>query len=346
MDSKAKQMTFVVGTGRCGSTALSRVMHQHPDILSLNEFWSAIGSSRLQAAAGPMDGPKFLHVLAEPRPGLDALIRSEVDVPEFGYPAVGGRYSPETGIPAICLLPLPALTSDPDALFDELSAEIVRWPERSSTEQWMALFDWLRRRFGKKVAVERSGFSLRLVLILIAAFPNAKFIHLHRDGPSCAMSMSRHYAFRMLALQMEICDLVGLPRNMHEELTEEHAAQLPPHLAPLLSNKYDPELLNRPLEPARFGRIWSDSIVQGVSDLAPVATENRMNMSYEQLLADPHQELTRLADFLGVEPTSSWLTAAADGLHPPGSKADNGCPPEDLESLLDACAPGMALLGR
>ncbi|NVI87000.1 sulfotransferase [Actinomadura sp. BRA 177] len=34
------RLTFIVGTGRCGSTLLSRLLHTHPDMLSLNELFT------------------------------------------------------------------------------------------------------------------------------------------------------------------------------------------------------------------------------------------------------------------------------------------------------------------
>jgi Sulfotransferase family len=33
------RLTFVVGTGRCGSTMLSAILREHPDVLSMNEFF-------------------------------------------------------------------------------------------------------------------------------------------------------------------------------------------------------------------------------------------------------------------------------------------------------------------
>lgn len=34
--------TFVVGTGRCGSTMLSNMLRQHPRVLSLSEFYASV----------------------------------------------------------------------------------------------------------------------------------------------------------------------------------------------------------------------------------------------------------------------------------------------------------------
>ncbi len=36
------QLTFVVGTGRCGSTLLSRLLREHRDVLSMSEFFSTL----------------------------------------------------------------------------------------------------------------------------------------------------------------------------------------------------------------------------------------------------------------------------------------------------------------
>ena len=51
------ELTFVVGTGRCGSTLLSRLLREHPDVLSMSEFFSTprIAAALLLAGSGPTD---------------------------------------------------------------------------------------------------------------------------------------------------------------------------------------------------------------------------------------------------------------------------------------------------
>src|SRR2546421_6520953 len=72
------ELTFVVGTGRCGSTLLSRLLREHPDVLSMSEFFSTL---RIAAASGPagfptgdMDGAQLWQLLVRPFPMLDAMI--------------------------------------------------------------------------------------------------------------------------------------------------------------------------------------------------------------------------------------------------------------------------------
>jgi hypothetical protein len=59
--------------------------------------------------------------------------------------------------------------------------------------------------------VERSASSLHLIPLLHAQFPAARFVHLYRDGPDCALSMSRHPAFRREILAIGAVRTVKLP---------------------------------------------------------------------------------------------------------------------------------------
>lgn len=338
-------ITFVVGTGRAGSTALTRILHAHPEILSLSELWFSIGPRGLPV--DPLDGPRFWRLLSKPRAGLDTMIRSGAYAPEILYPQRPGRFSVESGgIPAICLIPLPALTDDPDALYDELAAEITRWPIRPASAHWSTLFGLLLQRFDRQVVVERSGYSLRLVPALRRTFPEARFVHLYRDGPDCALSMSRHPGFRMITLLLEMCERVGVPTI--ESITPAHAAQLPPDLASLLSDRYDPALvLERPLPISRFGQLWSDTIVEGLAHLEKVPVSHRSDLHFETLLADPKPELIRLAEFLGATPDPDWLGRAAALLDPSRvGGADELTSRTERLALADACLPGMRALGR
>ncbi|GAA1695568.1 hypothetical protein GCM10009765_50980 [Fodinicola feengrottensis] len=337
-----RQVTFVVGTGRAGSTALTSVLQAHPDVLSLSELWFSIGPRGFRP--GPLDGQRFWRLLAKPRPGLDAAIRSGAQAPEILYPRRPGRFTAQSGIPAISLVPLPALSDDPDGLYDELAAEVPTWPERSTTAHWLALFGWFCERFDRSAVVERSGYSLRLVPALRDTFPDARFVHLFRNGPDCALSMKDHPGFRMIVLLLEMCERVGV--RTIEDLTPAHAAQLPPDLAPLLSDTYDRSLIfDRSLPVDRFGALWSDIIIRGLADLAAIPAAQRTDLRYETLLADPAAELTRLADFVDVPAHPEWLEKAAVLLDPTRSGTAGKLPAAVRAELVAACEPGMQALG-
>ncbi|KJY30843.1 aromatic ring-opening dioxygenase LigA, partial [Streptomyces sp. NRRL S-444] len=300
-----RALTFVVGTGRSGSTALSGILNAHPDVLSLNELLSSVQSRGLPE--GLLDGGEFWRLLADPNPLFERMIRNGVPMPEFLYTRRPGRFATETtGIPALSLMVLPHLTEDPDGLFDALEKQVCGWPRRTAAGHYEALFDLLCERFGRTAVVERSGYSLERVPLLRRTFPQARFVHLFRNGPDCALSMSRHTGYRLIFLLREILARTGAERV--EDLTEEQVRSLPPELSPLLSERFDSALvLDRELPAAGFAALWSELVVRGVALLEDVPAPMRTTLSYEDLLEDPRRELTRLADFIGVESLPRWL---------------------------------------
>ncbi|MCX4545632.1 sulfotransferase [Streptomyces sp. NBC_01565] len=338
-----RSLTFVVGTGRSGSTALSRIVNAHPDVLSLNEFLASLGSRALPA--DPVDGAGFWRLLTDPNPVFDAMIRSGMPIPEFLYePGPGRRYAAQTtGIPALSLMTLPHLTDDPDGLLDDLAREVTGWPCRPAAEHHAALFDVLGARSGRTAVVERSGYSAHWVPRLRTAFPGARFVHLFRDGADCALSMSRHPGYRMISLLREIRDLTGTANP--GELTEEQARSLPPELAGLLADPFDPALvMERSLPLPGFGALWSEIVTEAAGHLDRVPEEQWTTLGYEQLLDDPRRELTRLAEFVGVKPLPQWLDAGCAHLDPGRRGASLRLPPGELAELREQCAPGVRAL--
>lgn len=76
--------------------------------------------------------------------------------------------------------------------------------------QYQKLFQWLAKTFKRVLWVERSGGSLRSVEQLITHFPDARFVHLVRDGRDCAISMSHHYGFRMVVIAFALTGMLSI----------------------------------------------------------------------------------------------------------------------------------------
>ena len=127
-------LTFVVSSGRAGSTLLSRILHEHPDVLSVSEFFACLQGvlRRVPYPGQDMDGAELWRILSAPDPIADALVRHDLTSPEMFYPYGRGRFTPETGIPIICHSTLSLLSDDADALFDQLATSTVpcslTWP--------------------------------------------------------------------------------------------------------------------------------------------------------------------------------------------------------------------------
>ncbi|MFI1972732.1 sulfotransferase family protein [Streptomyces cinnamoneus] len=293
--------------------------------------------------ARPLGGREFWGILAEPNHAYDGLLRAGASIEEFLYPKNPGRYTPETGIPALSMMVLPHLTDDPDGLLDWLEPQIRAWPVRPADQHYRQLFDVLCERFDRAVVIERSGYSLKSVPALRKAFPEARFVHSFRHGPDCALSMSRHPGFRMISLVSQILEAAGV--ESPAELTEDHVARLPEDLAELVRHGFAPDLVVRSEAPAHhLGKVWSQAIAEGTRHLNELPEDRHMALGYEQLLDAPERELTRLAEFTGLTPTLEWLAASRELLDNGRRGGSRRLPADQLRALEASCAPGMRIL--
>lgn len=332
---------FVVGTGRCGSALLADMLHRHGDVIAISEFLVSLSPQAFPADL--LSAGDLWKVLSEPRPKPTLMYRHGLTVPEFLYrPGPNTRFNAAQGIPPICLTSLPYL-GDPDALFDEVRAVALALPTAPAGQQYVRLFDWLAHRFERSRWIERSGSSLRFLPQMIVAFPGARFVHIFRDGRDCAISMSRHHAFRLGVIAEVLRRHIGVDpfRSTHRPSD----ARLPPALASLLPEHFDVTAYHAyeiPIE--QFGAMWSAQIVTGERVMQRLG-HNVLRVSYERLVADTERELTRIAGFAELDPDPTWLRAAASLVRQPNSSW-KVLPARDSEALAKSCALGRRILAH
>ncbi|MEV4297125.1 sulfotransferase [Microbispora rosea] len=332
--------TFVISTGRCGSTLVSRMLRVHPEVLSLSELFSTVRNRGY--LDGAPDGAQFWRMLSEPDPVVDVMVAEGLKVSELIYPYGTGRFGAAEGVPAICHMTLPMLTDDPDALYDELAAEVPRWSARPIADHYRALFAYLAERFDRPVVVERSGGSLEMLPRLREQFPEARFVYLTRDGADSALSMSRHAGFRLMLLGREAARIAGVASS--NQLGADQFRLVPAELGRLLTTPSElPNLMRREIPVTAFGALWSAMTCEGADELLRLPAETWMMTSYEALVADAPAELTRLAGFLGVPATGAWLTEAARLVDPGRRATSTPTNPRLLDALRRSCAPGTAV---
>lgn len=347
--SESPAPVFIVGTGRCGSTMLSTMLRDHPAILSLSEFFTFVTDlgTRIPQAFPPglVDGEQFWRILSTCYPKQNIMLQHDVAMDEVLYPYASSQahYNAQTGVPALLQTTLPHLTSDHDRLFDEVQAFVMTLSPAPIRVQYQLLFTWLQRRFGRQCWVERSGSSLRVVARLYQHFPNARFVHIVRDGRDCALSMSRHYGFRMVLIAFYLLEVLGC--DPYENADRTGVEDLPDELYTFLPERFDAEAFRAyDIAPSLYGHYWSGELQQGLATLAQIPQESVLTLHFEDFLAEPEKSLRELISF--IDPAyidESWLHHSASLVRSVRSSWKT-LPPLEQKQLERACQMGFDAL--
>lgn len=323
---------------------LSDLLALHPDVLSLSELFNALHP--LGFRHDPIDGPHFWAVLSEPRARHTAWLRlmeRGLVIDEFRYPLASAVRFRETGIPPLLAMTLSPLTEDPDGLHEELGAFVRSLPEDRLGRQYVRVFEWLCARLGRRFWCERSGASLGLVQPLSHLFPDAKFIHVFRDGREFAVSANRFAPMRMGMIGAMFKQRFG--ETPYLSPTYRAPPDLPPAWRGLVPESFDVDAFQRfelPID--SIGLAWSEMITVGLKLLENVTAERVLHVRYESMLAAPHAELQRIVRFMDPHlDNAPWLAQAAARVRKNPVKWID-LPADQRARLELACAPGMELL--
>ena len=310
---------------------LSRVLRLHPDVLSFSEFFALLVTRDGRPALifdTERDGPEFWELLTQPHRLGEAIIDGG-HIEELAAEPVRARFGPNA--PRLSYL-LPWVTDRADALYDHLAATVPTWPRRPMLDQYRALFTSMAEFLGRRVVVERSGYSL-VFLHKLLKFDEAKIVHMHRDGPACAVSMSKNAIFRAMMLGQEA-------RRQVRHSTDR--ADLRRRFQGLITPPYDIDaIMEYDLPLWRFGELWSSAITGGAERLRDLPPHRWTQLRYEDVVTDPRTALTGLAEFIGISAPAQWLDAA-DSFIDAGAATSRPATldPAVRARLEEACGPG------
>jgi hypothetical protein len=320
---------FIVGTGRCGSTLLSTLMSHHPDALVLSEFFGGLDVVN-SWREGQVSGEEFGAVLMQDHE-ISNLNRMRLhkdrevllDVDRFA----------SVRIPAIMLVCLPALTPDVEGLMREIVAFARSRATATMGEHYAALFDWLTMLFKKQFWIERSGASSEFFPGQRAAFPEARFLHIHRGGHEAAMSMA----------------------NMHHFQTHVGFYYDPPsdaEIANAIRGIDDGEggLIARRQQqlrtPEEFGRFWTLSVALILSEVKHLRPDQYREFRFEDLHADPPAFLRAVCGYFEISADDGWIAEAVSTIRPERHQRAEALSPAARAALDLAVFPGNVLLKR
>lgn len=246
---------FIIGTGRCGSSLLRRLLRLHPDLVVPNEtHWIAVLHDEFGFAEAPV--ADIETIVRSLRTGRGVSILDRICKEE---------------------------ELDPDTLFPTLAQGETQltWPTFHTRFGALLTSKQNAARWGDKTP--DYGFCIDTIA---QAWPEARFIHLVRDGRDVALSMARVPSFQQLAASNQV-EWKYLARQ-------------------------DPEAYERHegLPLGRYFDIWLRRVRASTDQLRRLKPEWVLSLRYEDLLTRPDQLLSEAAEFLDVGLGGNWLDAA------------------------------------
>jgi LPS sulfotransferase NodH len=250
---------FVVGTSRTGSTLLRRMLAAHPAAVVLNEshwvprLWDTFGASLV-----PLD--QLLAIVAETR--WDSG-RRVVDV----NLDLAGRS------------------------WDDL---IERLRDRLGTSTSVATFHGtlVDEIFGPTPAGVRRGDKTPdygyYMSTLAEIWPQARFIHVVRNGLDTACSMARHSGCQLMVS-------AGYD-----------------NWVPLSFGRAHERFQRRELPLDAYIGSWARRMARIRAEATRLRPDSYVEVRYEALIEEPTVVMEHVAGHLGLEPGAEWLSSAAD----------------------------------
>jgi hypothetical protein len=314
---------FVVGTGRCGSTLLSRMLAEHADVVSLHEFFTGLDWGR-RFDPDPVGAEDLVEFLSADQPVTTEVLARGYTADEICYPfgADTARLAAGDGMPWLLVTAISRLTDDPHPLYDSMLELAAARPATPMADHYRAVFEFLTAKAGGRVWIERSGSSIDYLGELHQAFPDARFVHIHRDGPETALSIRAHPFYRVA---------VAIVMDLFPDLPEDEAITSVIENAP-------------PVEAA--ARYWSDQLLHGFAAMGDLAPDQVIDVAFEDLLTRPADTMDRIAAFFTLPDDPEFGSKAAALVSTPPRRRYPLLGPGDQEALTEACHPGQVLLGR
>ena len=321
---------------------VSDVLNRHPRILSLSEFFSFVGLKAFLRRR--VDGAYMWRLYSQQQNRSRLMLRGRYEELLYPVDAPDARFSQDDVPPILCAT-LPHLTEGYEALYDELGPVVRGQPKQSPANHFRRHFEWLGERFNRRVWAERSGGSLLFASRLLRQFPEARVIHVYRDGRETALSMSNHYLFRMIVATLRAFQRVGI--DMMEAMARgRHWDRVSPWLEPFVSAFFRPERLPYDkLTLTDFATFWSGMVERGQRIFSQLPPERFLPLRFEDAQANPEEQFRRLIRFISPElEDEAWLREASAIPRPTRSRFAK-LEPADQDAVAQACRPGLELLG-
>lgn len=228
---------FLIGSGRCGSTLLCRMLNDSDDLFVFNEtHWI----------------PLLLREHGASRVAAESLIETAMRVRHaFGKPTFDFTQ-----------------LADIDTLYGQ-QLSVVDFVDRISS--------LAARSEGKTFYADKTPDYCGHVRELSQHWPEAKFVHLIRNGLDTALSMARHPGYQVLHLRRAL---------FWTEIARD-------------SDNYRDQL--KPVPVSACLEMWRKRTMRARTDGHTLGPNRYMELRFEDLVEQPQDSLSRLRDFVGTD---------------------------------------------
>jgi hypothetical protein len=278
---------FLVGVARSGTTLLYKALCLHPDVAYISN-WSR-----------RVPGLPFLALLNRVPPSFPETRRAVWFGPAAANAYAYGRSRPlwERMFPA-------PVEGEPVYRHSGFGQGGRRPPDPDQLARLRRSFAALRRFAGGSLLVSKRIANNQRIEALAAAFPDARFVHLIRDGRAVAYSLSR--------VDWWEDDVVwwygDTPRRWREE-------------------GGDPWEL--------CARHWVRELAAIEEGLRAIPPDRRLEVRYEELVERPVATVKRVASFAGLKDHDRWAEELARLRYPNRNEAWREKLPADVSARIE-----------
>ena len=296
--------TFVLTSGRAGSTLLARLLHTHRELAVVSDLLEPAERDPYYDRRLVIDGEEFWRLLS--RTALPQRVehwRSGANTDLLFLPERTEDLS------LLMAYTLPFLDpTDPWGLHAELGAAVRDRPALPAPDHFLFVCRWVRDRRGATAWIERTGGSLPHAEAIVEAWPDARYIVLSRDPAETALSMTTGSFFR-LCLAVEHRNAEGWLEPRYSD---------PVALAAMVDR-------------------WTERAERA---LAAVPDHQILRLTYERLTEDPVGALTAVVAFALRRPPTSrdrrWASRVAEQVELTRTRLAQ-LAPDDIDRLVGAC---------
>ena len=291
----SSKVIFLVGAGRSGTTLLYKLLCLHPRVGYISNFenrWAACPSglpARLVASA--IDAKLAMWF---GQGGNAYFVNRPWSKKAFPTPNEGEAIYRRGGMP---------LCPEPDYV-----------PTLDSARQLRQAFERIRRGAGAEVLVSKRTANNRRIRQLEAIFPEARYVHIVRDGREVTQSLA------------------------NVEWWDDHTVWWDGRKARDIERAGEDRL-------SICARTWVREVLELEAQLGRIPSVRRIDLRFEDLLRNPLQEVERVVQFLGLEWTPVYRTAIDSLRLRPGAAHWHDWTAEQLATVMRETQPTLSSLG-